>query len=201
MQKMERQKHQNYQQRALSRGVVAARRPVETDGQILLHDAAETLKRKIRRGGYLTAAGRIGVTVVGFGRFNIDHQRFGPPTNDITAEVVSTLSPIEVRLGRIGIYGTDTKRKLGISLISEELALEKKLIEAGFEESGFPLQQGPNRAEGYIQHVSIGLLDIDNLDYFKDPDEIEKLEALTGLGPNSVQTIILQPVSARSLSD
>lgn len=193
------QKNQNIIQRANERGVVAARRPVRSADQVVLRGISDILELEIRKAGHLKKLRRLGVTVVGFGRFDDDHRQFGPPTKDITEQVESSLSSVEVRLARIGIYGTDSRKKLGISIVSDELTIEKSEIESAFDHKGFPLLRGPYRKDGYMQHVSIGFLDINSPEYFKDTEIMENLETLTGLGPDSTLRILLEPVSAQSL--
>jgi hypothetical protein len=181
------------EQRRISREIVAARRPVSNEDQFVLQSIYDFLYPMIRKAAHVNRQKYLGATVVGFGRFDQYHREFGPPTREITEQVESTLSPIRVGLGKVGIYGTDTIKKLGISLISDELTLEKSGIETAFEHKGFPLLQGPYRAGGYVQHVSIGYLDIDRPEYFRDPEVMERLDAIPGRTPS----ILLDPVRVR----
>ena len=185
------------ERRRKSREVVAARRPVATEDQVALQGIYDILYPKIKKAAHVNKMKYFGATVVGFGRFDQNHREFGPPTREITEQVDSTLAPMRVGLGKVGIYGTDAVQKLGISLISDELNLEKREIETAFEHKGFPLLQGPYRSGGYIQHLSIGYLEVDRPEYFKDPEILEELDIIAGLGSSSTQRILLEKVRVR----
>ena len=201
------EKNQNVIQRASERqvvaardrGVVGARRHVSNEGQITLQRIADALHPALLNKAHLKSVRRLGVTVIGFSRFSPEHQEQGPPTQEITDQIRSTHSPIDVELGHIGVFGSETKSKLGIFLVSKTLKVEEDSIEALFERNGFPLLKGPYREDGYAPHLSIAQLNKDQLEYFQDPVEIEKLETLAGLGPDSTQSITLVKVKADSM--
>jgi hypothetical protein len=193
------QKNQNVIQRANERGVVAARRRVSGKGQRTLQRVLNAIEPELGGAAHLFNVKRIGVNIIGFSRFDQEHQDQGPPTKDVVAEVLSSQNFLRVGLGRIGVYGSETKAKLGISLISDRLRWEEEDIEMVFDKLGFPLQPGPYRDDGFVPHVSIGRLDINQLEYFQSSETLRRLDELAGLGHLATRSLSLDPIKAESM--
>jgi hypothetical protein len=193
------QKNQNVIQRANERGVVAARRHVSAKGQRTLQRVFNAIEPELGGAAHLFNVKRIGVNIIGFSRFDQEHQDHGPPTKDVVAEVLSSQNFLRVGLGRIGVYGSETKAKLGISLISDRLRYEEDDIEMVFEKMGFPLQPGPYRDDGFVPHVSIARLDINHLEYFLNPDTLRRMEIRAGVGTLATRSLTLDPIRAESM--
>ena len=195
-------KNQNVIQRANERGVVAARRHVSAEGQITLQAIADAIQPTIRNMAHLKNVERSGVNIIGFARFDQDHQDFGPRTKDITQLVDSTHQPLQVRLGHIGVYGSETRSKLGISLISDELRIEEEAIESVFDQKGFAQQPGPYREKGFVPHVSIARVNLGLYSLFQEQRTLDALDDLAGLGSLATQSVFLEldPIRAESMT-
>ena len=196
---MQQKQKQHITQRANERGVFAVSRPISSEGQMVLQSISDILQPELRNAGRLFNVNTLGTTVIGFSRFSKRHKGIGPPTEQVTNEIDSSHHPIEVELGHLGIYGSATKCKLSISLISDKLIREAEAIEAVFEQRGFPLKQDPNAENGFVPHCSIALLYNDNLGHFQDDKILRRLESLTGLEPRTMQTIVLDPIKAHDI--
>ena len=198
---MQQRRKNNIVQHANERGIFAIRRPLSPDSQQLLHRFSCILQSELHNSGRLFNPRSLGVTVVGFSRFNKRHKGIGPPTKRITAEVESCHHPINnVRLGSLAIFGSSFKGKLGINLISEELVNEAANLEGVFKEKGFPLRKDPNGDSSLTPHCSIALLYNDNLGHFQDDRTLAKLTQMIGLEKGITQSITLDPVSTRPTS-
>jgi len=184
---------------ARDRGVVAARRYVSDEGQITLQRIADALHPALLNKAHLKSVRRIGVTVIGFSRFDQLHQDLGPPTDEVTECVETSYTPLKVELGRIGVYGTEPNGKLGISLISADLRSEEEAIEAVFGQRGYPLPPDPYRQSGFDPHVTIAQIHSKELPFFQDSHTLNRLEILAGLGPTGSLSIMLDPIKAGRL--
>lgn len=179
-------------ERANRRGVFAVRRRVAPESQESLQVISDILQPEIRSTGRLFDVRTLGVTVVGFSRFDRRHLGTGPPTSEVVRKVLSTSSALEVGLGKLSIYDTETKAKLGVALISEELEQEVEDLEDGFRRKGFSLRTDPNDDGEYAPHCSMALLYTDNLAHYQDPRTLRRLDTITGLSADTIQ-IVLEP--------
>ena len=183
---------------ANARGVFAVRRPISNEDYEKLQIIANVLQPELRNSARLFTVQTLGVTVIGFSRFDKYHRLNGPPTKDIAIQIPSTRKRLEARLGSISIYATG---KLGISLINPDLNDEEVAFEEEFDRSGFPLRAIPGVDEysEYAPHLSIATIYGDNLYHFRDPTTLKRLSNIANLSSNGNQTIILEPVSQVSV--
>jgi len=179
---------------ANERGVFAVRRLVSPESYDALRQTTELLSNELKNIGRTFEVETIGVTIVGFSRFFRKHMLNGPATSLMTENVRSAQYPIEVVLGRLGIYGPDSRAKLAVSLDSFELVNEELAYRKVYEESGYAL----NNRWSYQPHCSLALIASDYVEHFTDPRSISKLNKLTGLGKMIEQSIILEPVRVNS---
>ncbi len=178
------------------RGIFAVRRQLSADSQEVLLDIMDALHPELLNAARLFYLGELSITVIGFSRFDKKHRGTGPSTMSIVDRVQSTKHPIEeVKLGQLCIFGSEAKAKLAISLNSDELDQEVENIEAEYERKGFKLRKDYNSDnEDYSPHCSIALLFGDNLSHFQDPNTLNKLDMIAGLGELSTTSIQLDPV-------
>jgi hypothetical protein len=176
------------------RGVVAIRRQIAPESQELLSSIADYLQPELQNVGRLFAPEALGVSIIGFSRYDKRHRGIGPATKDVVSMIESCYRPINVDIGRMAIFGTNRKAKLGVVLESEDLDYEVEVIENEFEKRGFPLRKDFNSEDGFLGHCSLALLYNDHLTRFQDPRTLKKLESIAGLRTSSPQVIVLEPV-------
>ena len=185
---------QNRLQNANERGIFAVRRKVSPASRLLLQKIVDELQPELHNVSRIFDIKSLGVTVIGFSRFDKRHLGAGPATKKITDRVDSCHQVIEVQLGTLGIYGSDTRGKLGISLTSRQLVDEVLALQDEFQSAGFPLKADPNSAGEYQPHCSLALLDTDKSGHFKDERALRMLNGLHIIESSMSETIVLDPV-------
>jgi len=180
--------------RANERGVFAVRRLVAPQSYDTLRQTTNLLCDELKNVGRTFEAETIGVTIVGFSRFFHKHMLNGPNTSDVTENIASAKHPIEVVLGRLGIYGSNSRAKLAIAIDSPELINEELAYQKEFAKIGYPI----NQRWPYSPHCSVALVFSDYVEHFADPRSLSRLNRLTGLGKMIEQSIILEPVKSCS---
>lgn len=168
-------------EQAEARGVLAIRRAVSAEGQTTLQSISDLLMPEVINSGRLFDVVTLGVTVVGFSRFDKHHRSKGPPTRQVVENIQSLYSPTNVKLGKLGIFGSEAKSKLGIYLTGDALFQEAEDIDTEFMHCGFPLRNDPNSPDGFVPHCSIALLYTDNIAHFREPRTLKRLNIVAGL--------------------
>lgn len=185
---------QNILQQANAKGIYAVRRKVAEQSYATLQEVADNLQAPLHNAGRIFDVRMLGITIIGFSRFDRRHCGRGPSTASITEKVATAVRPIEVALGSLAIYGSSSKAKLGIEIISEELDAEESTYEAQFTNVGYALKKEYNGNGTYAPHLSIALLYGDHLSHFQDARTLDKLDRVTMLGKTGGISIILDPV-------
>ena len=180
--------------RANERGVFAVRRLLSPQSYDSIRQTTDLLNHELKNIGRTFEVETIGVTIVGFSRFFRKHMLNGPATSLITENIVSAKYPIEVVLGRLGVYGPDSRAKLAVSIESPELVHEELAYRKAYEDRGYSL----NNRWTYQPHCSLALIASDYVEHFNDPRSISRLNKLTGLGKMIEQSIVLEPVRVNS---
>lgn len=180
-------------QQAHEKGIFAIRRSVAPESYETLQAINNALVPELQNTARLFDVHTLGVTVIGFSRYDKRHRNSGPPTKDIVERVPSSRQKIEVTIGGLATYGSASKGKLGLQLVSTDLANEAHFFEQAFADHDFPLRNDPN-CDGilYASHCSLALLYNDTRAHFEDPRSLNKLAELSGLATAS--SIILEPV-------
>lgn len=176
-----------------SKGIVAVRRKISPESLSSFQTIVDELNPELQNAARLFTTKMLGVTVVGFSRFDKRHIGKGPATRDVTRKVDSCRYPIDVQLDRFAIFGSNNKGKLGICLESDELVQETQDLEDEFASQGFPLRKDHNSEDGYTPHCSIALIYNDKLQYFHDDRTLVRLEAISGFYALD-RTVRLEPV-------
>ncbi len=184
----------NIIRRANLNGVYAVRRKISPASLSLMQSIEVKLLPELHNVGRLFDAHMLGVTVIGFSRFDKRHRGIGPSTASISEKITSTKMPLEVVLGRLAVYGSELKAKLGIDIFSDELINEELEYESCFSAADFPLKDDYNSNGSYKPHVSLALMYGDNFGYFKDKKLLARLDSVAGLGANCDKRITLEPV-------
>ena len=177
------------------RGVFAVRRPVSHESVEYIDSIITNLQPEMENASRLFDKESLGVTIVGFTRFDDRHKRFGTPTKEIAQNVPSSNDSIKVYLGRMGIYGSGSKHKLGFEIISPELETEVLDFEEEFKASGSKLRRDPNKPSAELNlHLCLGLMYEDHIGHFNDDQILTRLGnvAMSGL---DYQPVILDPIS------
>lgn len=183
---------------ANNRGVFAIRRPLEPESYQVIHDVTNSLRGELHNSGRLFDVRSLGVTVIGFSRFDRAHRRQGPPTTEIIASVESSRHKLSARLGKLAVFGSETKGKLGIILNSEDLNQEVENFENEFQKRDFKLIRDPNDHGIYTPHLSICLLYSDHLNSFKDSRTLHRLNKISNLGSYGNHSVTLGPTNTIS---
>lgn len=165
-------------QTATACDILAIRRSVSPESYPVFENIAELLEPEIRNAARLFDISNLGVTVIGFTRFDKHHRQNWPPTREVVGTVHSAREPLEVKLGTLGVYGSDSKHKLGFSLESDALIAEISAFEQTFRDRGSPLRNDPNaNPDELTPHCSIALLYEENVGYFCDTRTLDRLNA------------------------
>ena len=115
-------------------------------------------------------------------------------TESVIREIESVHQPIVVSLGRMAIFGSDKKAKLGFSIVSDELEHEESLITQSYANRGYKLRRDPNSDGFYHPHLSVALLYSDAIANFSDERALERLEVIVRLGEKVTNEVVLNPV-------
>lgn len=192
-------------QQANYRGIFAVRREISPVSYGTMQKVADSLSPELHNAARIFDVRSIGVTVIGFSRFDRRHCGKGPKTASITEQISTAHRPLEVRLGNLAVYGAEInyknnklisgKHKLAVEVYSEDLIHEEREFEAAFEDAGYPLKREHNGDGTYAPHLSVALLYGDYVGQFADPRTLSKLDAISGLGRACGQSITLNPVS------
>ena len=190
------------QQRKLSdkkmvyeRGIYAVRRPISPESVEYFDNIITNLKPEMENESRLFDSDSLGVTVIGFNRFDNRHKRFGMATREIAEKIPSSSQQIEVNLGKIGIYGSGIKHKIGFEIISPELETEVMDFETQFNESGSNLRRDFNKPDGEMNlHLCVGLMYEDHIGHFTAPETLSRLGQIA-LNDVDTNTIILDKIS------
>jgi len=186
---------QNVMQTASFRGVYAIRRSIAEESLPRLDQITQQLTPELDNNvGRLFIPETMGITVVGFSRFDHHHKLEGPSTESVLREVASTRNPLVISLGRLGLFGSEKKTKLSFGVISDELEEEEEEIARIYHERGFRLKRDPNGEGFYRPHLSIGIIHSDFAAHYSDPRALERLEAISRIGEKGVNEIVLNPV-------
>ncbi len=185
----------NVMQVAEMRGVFAARRSIADESLETLKNITDQLTPELDNNvGRLFIPETMGVTVVGFSRFDHHHKLEGPSTESVLDKVPSTSQPLAVSLGRLGMFGSEKKAKLSFGIISDELEAEEEEIARIYYERGFKLRRDPNGEGFYRPHLSIGIIHSDFAAHYSDERALERLEVISRLGEHAVNEIVLNPI-------
>jgi hypothetical protein len=177
------------------RGVYAVRRSVSPLSVDYIDCIISNLQPEMENASRLFDKDSLGVTIIGFSRFDDRHKRFGQPTHEIAKNVPSSSRETKVLLGRMGIYGSGAKHKLGFEIISSELETEVLDFEAEFKASGSKLRRDPNKPSSELNlHLCVGLMYEDHIGHFNDDQTLTRLGnvAMSGL---DYLPVILNPIS------
>lgn len=199
---------QNIIQQANYRGIFAVRRDISPDSYGTMQRVADALRPELHNAARIFDVRSIGVTVIGFSRFDRRHCGKGPSTALITERVRSASEPIDVKLGSLAVFGPDIttkakvsgKHKLSVEVYSEDLEAEEQEFEAAYANAGFPLKREHNGDGTYVPHLSVALLYGDHVGQFQDTRALDKLDAITGLGHTCSEYITLEPVRQPPIS-
>lgn len=181
---------------AEERGIVAVRRSVSPISYPVFDAVAQVLRPELLGAARLFDPESLGITLVGFSRYDKQHRAKGPRTQKVSDAVASTAGQVAVRLGALQVFGSGSKHKLGFRLIDAngELEGEVALLEEEFASRGFPLKRDYNATEeGFVPHCSIALLYEDNRRHFQDPDMLTRLGALVTEHVGNLE-VVLEPV-------
>jgi len=194
-QKTEKKPHYSPYVKANLRGIHAVRRKVSaSETEPLMYQIAQDIGSELENAARIFMPDNLGVTVVGFSRFNDRLIYRGPTTDSMLEKIPSLKQPIKAKLGSLAIFGSRVKAKLAVSLFSDELQNEVKALEDQYLLSGFPLKRDYNDDGSYLPHCSIALLYNDHLREIEDPRMLSRLSRLAGLGLAKDKTITLEPV-------
>ncbi len=186
----------NVMQVAAIRGVFAARRSISEESLGILKNITEQLTPELDNNvGRLFIPETMGVTVVGFSRFDHHHKMEGPSTEAVLNQIPSTSQPLVVSLGRLGLFGSDKKTKLSFGIISDELEAEQEEIASIYHERGFKLRRDPNGDGFYRPHLSIGIIHSDFAAHYSDERALERLEVVSRMGEQAVNEVVLNPIA------
>ena len=178
------------------RGIIAVRRPLHESSYSIFREITNNLMPELPNAARLFDPESIGVTIIGFSRFDDHHKRFGLSTREIAEKVPSSSKKIEVGLGSLGIYGSHSKHKLGFSIHSEVIEDEVVDFQEEFRESGTKLRRDPNKPMGELAlHICIALMYEDHIGHFSDPN------TLSALGGIALANIEPSPIYLDKISD
>ena len=168
------------------RGIYAVRRQLHPDSVPFFQGMVDNLQPELDNVARLFDPESIGVTIIGFTRFNDNHKRKGLATSEIAERVATSNSPVEIKLGEMGIYGSGSKHKLGFEVVSSDIEDEIFNFEEAFKKSGTTLRRDVNKPSGVLGiHACIALMYEDHLGHFNDPAILQRLGsiAVTNLEP------------------
>lgn len=184
--------HGNLYAQASSRGVFSVRRKVAKESYSAIEDLYDILHPEITNAAELSAIKSLGVTVVGFSRFDERHCGAGPRTASISEKICSTSKPLEVGIGKLALFGSSLKARLALNLVSEELKAEANEFETLFAAMNFPLKPDYNGVE-FTPHCSLALIFRDRLGHFTDNTTMNRLNLNKDSAMTSAASIILEP--------
>jgi hypothetical protein len=164
-------------ERANSLGIFPIRRNISPACHDVFYSIIDVLEPEILGSGY-SILRNLGVTIIGFSRFDQRHRHNGPPTKSIIDRVTSSNKPIETNLGSLAIFGSEIKSKLAVRLDSLELKKEQKDFEETFNSIGYPLKDGYNDRGIYNPHCSVYSIDSCHAPHFKDQRILDRLTNL-----------------------
>jgi len=168
------------------RGITAVRRPIHESSIPIFQEITKNLLPELPNAARIFEPETLGVTIIGFGRFDDQHKRFGKSTKEIAESVPSSADKIEVGLGQLGIYGSHSKHKLGFSIYGEMIEDEVLDFHGAFREAGTKLRRDTNKSYGELGlHICIALMYEDHIGHFSDPAILSSLGgiALNGIEP------------------
>lgn len=177
--------------------IIPVRRLVSPESHTTLSIIEKLLRTELLGAARQFEVDGLGVTVIGFSRFDRRHRGpKGPPTSDIVREVPGAQEPLEVSLGGLAVFGSLQKAKLGLQLLSDELEEEVHAFEDAFEKRGFPLKPDHNARDGVINlHCSIALLYGDRINDIGSEEWLHRVGHLV-LAEVGEPTITLEPVNS-----
>jgi len=147
------------QQTPKKRGVVPIRRMISPESYGVFDSIRDNLVSEVRGQARLFDIETIGITVIGFSRFDLNHRQRGPRTEDIANRVPSIWEPMTARIGAIGLYGSGNRFKLAFRLNSNQLNKEIISLEDEFDRSNWRLKKDHNTRNNEINpHASVALL-------------------------------------------
>ena len=138
------------------------------------------------------------VTVIGFSRYSKEYKLNGKPTKLIGESIPTTKDPIEVRLGRLGVFGGGSSKapKLAINISSDKLDEEVERFELAYDAVGSPLLPEYNSETGsFAGHISLALINSDRIYDLSDPRYLRRLSLIAGLIKGDQKYITLAPVA------
>jgi hypothetical protein len=185
---------QNIMQQANMRGIFSVRRTIADESIKNLQYIADQLEPELHNMGRIFDPRTIGITEIGFSRFDNKLKLDGPATETVIREIHTIHQPLVVSLGRMAIFGTDKKAKLAFSVVSNELEDEEARITQEYANRGYKLRRDPNSDGYYHPHLSIALLYSDAVANFSDERALERLEVIVRLGEKVTNEIVLNPV-------
>jgi hypothetical protein len=190
------QKHKrNTLQTAKDHEIFAVRRRISPDSYSVFEDIATRLEPEVVNAGRIFEPASLGVTVVGFTRFDKRHRHKGISTPRAIERVPSASKSLRARLGGLGVFGSGNKHKLSFVLECGELGYEIDSFERVFRLSGFPLKRDPNNPEGIVTpHCSIALLHEDHVAHFGDEKTLHRLTGICLEEACGDTSIMLEPI-------
>jgi len=178
------------------RGIIAVRRPLHETTIPIFEEIATNLIPELPNAARLFDPETLGVTIIGFSRFDDHHKRFGASTREIAEKVPSSSKKIEVGLGSLGIYGSHSKHKLGFSIYGDAIEDEVVAFQEEFRDSGTKLRRDANKPMGELAiHICIALMYEDHIGHFSDP------ATLSALGNIALQGIPSESIYLDKISD
>lgn len=188
----------NKMQIAQERGIFAVRRVVSQDSYYIFDSIAESLEVpvKVENAGRIFRTDSIGVTVIGFSRFDSNHRQYGPPTSHVIRDVESANSELEVKLTDLAVFGGGSKHKLGFKLESKILEDEIANFEQAFYDRGQPLRKDPkNHDNGATPHCSVAFLFEDFVGFFEDERTLSRLGKVCMKYIDGSPDVLLEPAA------
>jgi hypothetical protein len=178
------------------RGITAVRRPLHESSFPVFQAITESLLPELPNAARLFDPESLGVTVIGFSRFDDHHKRHGVATKEIAEKIPSSRDKIEVSLGSLDIYGSHSKHKLGFSIHGDIIEDEVIDFQEEFRRSGTKLRRDPNKPMGELAlHICIALMYEDHIGHFSDP------AILSALGNIALKNISPEPIYLDKISD